>query len=162
MRSRDFVTIGDSVEHGIKQTSFEGLHSIAAVFSAIEADGIPGFETDLWGGIGAVLDDDVLVQVASRAPQAVVVPTTLHGNYFKDLLVNKNEHLRMRPEVADAWREIHQRRTATQHAAWTAYRQSGEGVPPVRFGLHCPFKGKVVKHMAEALTICRAIAHDAV
>ena len=161
MRSRDFVTGGDQVEYGIKQTSFEGLHSVAAAFSAIEADGIPGYETDLWEGIAAALDDDVLVQIASGAPQAVVVPPTLHGNYFKDLLVNKNEHFRLRPEVSDAWHEIHQRRTVTQHTAWETYRQSGEGVPPVRFGLHCPFKGKVVKHMAETLTICRAIAHDA-
>lgn len=161
MRSRDFVVAGDPIEHGIRQTSFEGLHSIAAVFSAVEADGIPGYETDLWGGIGVVLDDDVPVKVASIAPQAVIVPTTLHGNYFRDLIVNKNEHLRVRPEVSNAWHEIHQRRTATQYAAWTAYRQSGDGVPPVRFGLHCPFKGKVVKQMAETLTICRAIAHNA-
>jgi hypothetical protein len=161
MRSKDSVTQSDAVEYGILQTAIEGTASISAVFAAVEADGVPGYEDDVWGGISAILDADLPLKVTAVMPQAVVVPMTLHGNYFRNPLVSKDQQLRIRPEVAYAWQKIHDRRTAAQHAAWSTYRQSGEGnVPPVRFGLHCPFKGEVVREFSEALIICRAIAHE--
>lgn len=162
MRSHDRHSpyTSDAVEYGILHTALEGMASVSASSSLLEADGVPGFKHDLWGGITALLDAEVPKMVTAAAPQAVVVPPTLYGNYFRNPLETTSKRLRLRPEVVAKWREIHDKRTAVRHAEWQAHRQSNTSDPPIRLGLHCPFKGAVVQAFAEALTACRAVVHD--
>jgi len=159
MRSRDNNLRVDAVEHGIIQTALEGLLSVSATFAAVEADGVPGCKEDVWEGVSAILASDLPVKATAIMPQAVAVPMTLHGDYFREPLVGKGDLLRIRPEVAHKWQEIHDRRTAAQHMAWSNYYHTGEGKPPVRFGLHCPFKSATVREFAETLTVCRAVVY---
>lgn len=163
LRSGDKVNLGDPVEYGIKQTFLEGIVSDSAVFAAIiEADGIPGYEQDLWGGLSAALNEDMPTKITAGMPPGLLVPMTVHGKGQKDPLINKDGRMRVRPEVTNTWREVQRRRTAIQHAAWAAYKRSGSvGLPPVRFGLYYPFKSSVVRRTSEALMICRAIVHNA-
>jgi hypothetical protein len=144
----------------------EGAAVIGALFAECEVDGIPGFEDDHWEGLNAMLDDDIPVKLAASVPPAVIMPPTLHGNYFKRMLIHDKNGLRVRPEVAEKIKQMHDQQTITLHARWLAYHQSLTRseqetlLQPVRFGLHCPFKSNVVRQMAETFILCRAALHE--
>jgi|GEM_PF-3677286 len=180
MRSRDLhldshdeTLLFGHLRYAMYQTALEGMASVSALSAWLEGDGIPGHETDIWSGLYALLSDDVYVKMTAVMAQAVVVPTTLHGNYFRHPLEPTPTGYRMSRDVAEKIQEIQDRRTKDMHGTWMRYylasegrlptahalhelREKDETAIPVRFGLHCPFKGDVVRQFAEALMLCRA------
>ena len=76
--------------------------------------------------------------------------------------------LRVKPSNAKKILRVHDRRTAAIHEQWAQYYEAVERQkagrdpsvptpnPPVRFGLHCPFKGEAVRRLSEGLLACRA------
>lgn len=160
LRSGDHGQV-DPVEYGIKQTALEGVLSVSATYGGvIEADGIPGYETDLWEGLSATLDQQTATQLTARMPAGFIAAQTLFGNRVRGIMMGNGERIRLHPEADAKLQVLRDRRTAMHHAAWSAHKEpESNSSPPVRFGLYCPFKGKVVKEMAEALMVCRAVAH---
>jgi hypothetical protein len=165
-RARGLESIQPAYLNGLYGTMIEGAAVIGALFAECEVDGIPGFEDDHWEGLNAMLDDDIPVKLAASVPPAVIMPPTLHGNYFKRMLIHDKNGLRVRPEVAEKIKQMHDQQTITLHARWLAYHQSLTRseqetlLQPVRFGLHCPFKSNVVRQMAETFILCRAALHE--
>lgn len=155
----DEPALTSRISQGILDTGFEGTLSANALSSATEADGIPGYENELWDGITATVKADTHVKLTSIIPEATIGPMSIHGDRYRDLLVNKHGTQILRPEVAQVWQAMQDRRTAQRHADWLDYFQSNRsGSPPIRFALHCPFKGPVVREFTKTLMVCRAIA----
>src|SRR6266498_2845084 len=112
------------IHNGLYGSLTEGAAVVGAVFAECEADGIPGFEDDYWGGINAMLDDDVAVKLAASVPPAIIMPPTLHGNRFERVLASGKNGLFVRPEVAIKIQQMLDRQTVAIHDKWSHHRQS--------------------------------------
>lgn len=153
------TVLTQQTEMGILDTGLEGILSVNGLASAIEADGIPGHTGELWSGITTTVETDAHVKLTSIIPEAIIGPMAIHGDYFRNLMIRRHGTLLARPAVVRRWQAMQDRRTDQRHADWLSYYQSDRsGRPPIRFALHCPFKGPVVREFTKTLMVCRAIA----
>lgn len=141
------------LKQGLYNTGIEATSSVTALFSLLMAEGVPGREDDSDAALVDIFESNLPRKVTALMPQAVVVPSTLYGRHFKEMLLGKGSDLTVNPEVVDSIMQMHDNRTAIFHELWKAYNADATLPKPVRLGLRCPFKGEVTGKFAEALVV---------
>ncbi len=141
------------LKQGLYNTGIEATSSMAALFSLLMAEAVPGREDDEDAALVDILESNLPRKVTALMPQAVVVPSTLYGRHFKQMLFGKGSDLTVNPEVIGRITQMHNNRSAIFHGLWKAYNLDPTLPKPVRLGLRCPFKGDVTGKFAEALVV---------
>lgn len=141
------------LRRSMHDTAIEATSSIVGLFSILMAEGVPGCENNEDAALVDILESNLPRKVTAIMPQAVVVPSSLYGRHFKQMLSRKDSQLIIHPNAVDSIMQMHHNRTALFHKLWEAYGNDPSLPKPVRLGLRCPFKGDVTKKFAEALVV---------
>ncbi len=87
-------------------TLAEGIQSIAAGIGLLTSEGIPGYEDNPIEGMQQLIDQRVFQHFAAHAPTAIILPMTIVGLRFKEILTSDdNGNMRINNQLKEIFKK---------------------------------------------------------